>query len=165
MLFKKVPCSSLVAPVGTGRCCENSPEPFFSRLNNLSQLVSTAEVLHPSDHLCGLTWICSNTSMPFLCWRAQSRSRWDFTGAEQRGRMISFDLLGPALFLQPRMQMVFRAVSTHCQSPGASEGRAGKYLPANVFEASSIRKSSAETKERNSYTFCLCLWKKEGVLV
>ena len=42
-------------------------------------------------------------------------SRWALTRAEQRGRIPSLDLLATVLWMQPRIQLAFWAVSTHCR--------------------------------------------------
>ena len=53
-------------------------------------------LFRPSDHVCGLLWTCSNSSMSFLCWGPQSWTqscRWGLSRGEQRGRIPSLDLL------------------------------------------------------------------------
>ena len=56
--------------------------------------------------------------MSLLCWGLQSwtqDSRWDLTRAEQRRRIPSLDLLATLLLMQPRIQLAFWDLNTHCQ--------------------------------------------------
>ena len=86
-LMKSPSPSFLQVPSGTGSCSKVSLEPSLLQAEQpqLPQPVLVAEVLQPSDHLCGLLWPCSNISMSFLCWGLQSwtqDSRWCLTRVE-----------------------------------------------------------------------------------
>ena len=50
-------------------CSKASPQRSLLQAEQpqLSQPFLTAEVLQPSDHICGLLWTCSNRSMSHLC--------------------------------------------------------------------------------------------------
>ena len=55
--------------------------------------------------------------MSFLCWGILSwmqDSRWGLTRAEQRARITSLNLLATLLLMQPRIQLAFWAMGTHC---------------------------------------------------
>jgi len=76
--------SFLWAPSGTGSCSKVIPQPSLLQAEQpqLPQPVLIGEVLQPSDHLRGLLWTRSNTSMSFLSWGPQSwtqYSRWGLT--------------------------------------------------------------------------------------
>ena len=73
-------------------CYKVSPQPSLLQAEQpqLSQPFLIGEVLQPSDHLCGLLWTHSNSSMSFLCWGLQNwrqDSRWGLTRAECRNHL------------------------------------------------------------------------------
>jgi len=86
-LVKSPSPSFLWAPPGTGSCSKVTPEPSVLQAEQpqLPQPVFVAEVLQPSDHLRGLLWTRSNTSMSYSCCWLQSwtqDSRWGLRRAE-----------------------------------------------------------------------------------
>jgi len=61
-------------------------------------------------------WTCCNNSMSFLCWWPQNRHCTpDEISQEQRGRIISLDLLVTHILMQLGIWLAFWAASTHCQ--------------------------------------------------
>ena len=65
-----------------------------------------------------LLWTRSKTSMSFLCWGLQNwmqYSRWGLTGAEQRSRTTSLNMLATLILMQPRIRLAFWAASARCQ--------------------------------------------------
>jgi len=103
-LVKSPSPSFLLAPSGTGSCSKVTLEPALPQAEQpqLPQPVLVGEVLQPSDHLRGLLWPRSNTSMSFLCWGLQSwmqDSRCGLTTAELRGRIPSLALLSTLLLM------------------------------------------------------------------
>jgi len=104
-------------------CNKVSPQPSLLQAEQPqpSQPFLTAEVLQPSDHLCGLLWTHSNSSMSLLCWGLQrwtQDSRWGLTRVEQRGRIPSLDLLATLLGMQPRMVFCASLILYHYPSIG-----------------------------------------------
>ena len=64
--------------------------------------VFIGEVLQPSDHLCGLLWTLSNSSLSFLYWGSHTWTqycRWGLMRAEQRGTITSLSLLATPLMM------------------------------------------------------------------